>query len=239
MTSDLNLPRQKRKPVKDAIRLASVILFFVTIAILLQLPYVRNQLFDISVIREQLRDLGFYSYIVFFVCASIVHAAGIPRLWISVVAGSLYGAVQGTGIAMLATLAGSSIDFVVARKMLRGPVLRRMPAKMKPWMERLKDNAFFTILYLRLFPFTNATVTNLLSGASTMRYRDYAAASFLGFIPFTIIFATFGSSAAKDNTRQMIIAGTLLTMVSVAQWVYSRRQKNQLDHESEVSSEDT
>ncbi len=215
----------RQKSIKDGIRVGVVIAFFAGAAVLLQSQFMRDQFFDINTLRENLRSFGYHSFWVFILAAAVINALGVPRIWISAAAGTLYGAVEGTGTAMTATLLGASINFWMARKLLRGPVLRHMPQRLRPWMERLKQNAFITILYLRLFPFTNATLTNLLGGASTIPFSSFFAASILGFIPFTVIFATFGSSAAKHNGLQLIMAAFMLTLVSLAQWFYGQKHK--------------
>lgn len=72
---------------------------------------------------------------------------------------------------------------------------------------------FRSILCLRLFPLANSTVTNLVCGASMVGFKEFIAATFLGFLPFTIVFATLGSSAAMANSTQMSLGLGLFVIV--------------------------
>jgi len=100
-----------------------------------------------------------------------------------------------------------------------------MPARLQRWYKALNRHGFRTILYLRLFPGANATLTSLVGGASKMRFRDYIIATAIGFVPFTIVFATLGSSAAKQSKWQLLGGLLLFVLVAAAQWIFSRARK--------------
>lgn len=212
-----------KKPWKDLARLVVVALFFVVIALLLKNPYIRSQIFDIENIRREMDGGGWMSIAAFVGIAAFVNAIGIPRLWICAVAGSIFGAVQGGALGLLSTLLGSSLNFLAGRSLLRGPIKRHIPRRLRHWYTAFNDHGFRAILYLRLFPFTNATLTNLLGGASRMKYRDYLLATAIGYLPFTIAFATLGSSAAKQNGWQLALGLGLFAAVALGQWLWSQR----------------
>jgi uncharacterized membrane protein YdjX (TVP38/TMEM64 family) len=222
MTTETSIKPKKTKAARDAIRIAVVAAFFLGMAFLLKEPYVREELFNIDQIRARLRGMGWYSIVVFIGAAALVNALGIPRLWISAVAGSLYGAVQGTGIALVATLIGASANFLMGRSLLRGPITRRMPSRLRRWYDAFNRHGFSAILYCRLFPFTNATLTNLLGGASQMKFRAFLAATAIGFLPFTIAMAMLGSSAAKQSEWQLAFGLALFALMALGQWAYGR-----------------
>lgn len=214
-----------KKTWKDLLRLAGVAGFFVAVGFLLNNDAVRAQLFDIDRLRGELQNQGLRGNAKFFGTAAVATALGIPRLWICAIAGSLYGAAHGTAIGFFSTLTGACVDFLVGRSLLRGPIKRNMPDRLRRWYKALNKNGFRAILYLRLFPGANATLTSLIGGASRMRFRDYLLATALGFVPFTVVFATLGSSAAKQNHWQL--AGGLLLFLAVAagQWMFSRARR--------------
>lgn len=223
--TDKSAPPRKKKAWKDLLRLAMVALFFIAAGLLLNNDAVQSQLFDIDIMRDEMRDRGLQGLLLFMGAGALINAVGIPRLWICAVAGSLFGAVDGTLIGLGTTLVGASLNFLMGRSMLRGPIKRHMPQRLRRWYKAFNNNGFRAILYMRLFPGANATLTSLLGGASHMRYRDYILASVIGFLPFTIVFATLGSSAAKQSKWQLAGGLLLFAAVAVAQWIYSRARK--------------
>lgn len=223
--SNKPVPPRKKKAWKDLLRLALVALFFLSAGILLNNDAIQAQLFDIETMRADMQDRGWQGLLIFMGAGALVNAVGIPRLWICAVAGSLYGAVDGFLIGLGTTLVGASLNFLMGRSLLRGPIKRHMPQRLRRWYKAFNNNGFRAILYMRLFPGANATLTSLLGGASYMRYRDYLLASVIGFLPFTIVFATLGSSAAKQSKWQLAGGLLLLAIVAIAQWLYSRARK--------------
>lgn len=200
-------------------------LLFAAVAVAMDTPAVTRFL-DINVLRAALQDKGLRGNLLFVGIACAVTAVGIPRLWISVAAGSLYGAVEGGVMAQLASLVGAMLNFYFVRLMLRGPVTRRMTPRMRRWYDRFNENGFRWLLYLRLFPLSNATLTNSIGGISRMRTRDFLAATFIGYLPLTIVFALFGSSAAKQDVLQLAIGGAIFLAVLVGRWLYERNQRD-------------
>lgn len=227
----------RRKVVTDAVRMALVLLFFVALGYVLSLDSVRTELFDIERHRRRVDEHGLLGGLVFIGLAGLLTGFGIPRLWISVAAGGLFGAVIGTILGHLASLLGATLNFLIARWILRGPIKRRMPAKMKIWYGRFNRHGFRNLLYLRLFPLSNATVTNIIGGVSNMRYTDFLAATFIGYLPLTVVFAVFGSSAAKQQWWQFAVGAFLLLGLTLAEKAIRQRMADQVESDDNTASD--
>jgi len=226
---------KKRQIAGDIARVAIVVGLFATVALIFDHPAVQEQI-DVQHLRSLMRDTGFRGTLIFFLVTTIITAVGIPRLWISVAAGALYGAVEGSVVAQAASLGGAILNFYLARTLLRGPITRRLTPRMRHWYKRLNENGFRWILYLRLFPLSNASLTNTVGGISRVRTRDFISATFLGYLPMTIIFALFGSSAAKKSLPQLVVAGLIFTVVLVGRHWYEKLRKGS-QHKSDAESE--
>jgi uncharacterized membrane protein YdjX (TVP38/TMEM64 family) len=213
----------RRKTLSDAVRIALVLAFFLALGYVLSLEPVRAELFDVERHRRRVDEHGFLGALVFIGAAGLLTGLGVPRLWISVAAGGLFGAVVGIILGHFSSLLGATLNFLIARWILRGPIKRRMPDRMKVWYQRFNRHGFRNLLYLRLFPLSNATVTNVIGGVSSMRYRDFIAATFIGYLPLTIVFAVFGSSAAKQQGWQFAVGAVLLVILTLAEKVIRRR----------------
>ena len=235
MPETANKPKDKR--LSDLARLLGVLVFFAALGYLLSRDEVRRVFFDITAMRERLRAYGWYGGFVFIAFAGLFTGVGIPRLWISVLAGGFYGAVLGTVIGHLSSLLGATLNFFIARWFLRGPVIRRMPARLKVWYERFNRRGFKYLLYMRLFPLSNATVTNTVGGVSRMTFPHFIAATFIGYLPLTIVFAIFGSSAAKQNYWQLLIGAAIFVTVLTVEHGLRRRVNAELATEEDRPGE--
>lgn len=199
----------------DIGRVILVVVLFAGMAILLGRPEVRIYFIDIKGMRETLQGghggTGYlFSAFVFTLFWGGLTAAGVPRLWASAVGGIIYGAFMGTLLSLLASLLGASILFVAGSSFLAGVVERRVGDTLRMWQKRFQENAFWWVLYGRLFPFSNSTLMSLLCGSCRVSYRDFLLGSLLGFIPLAVVFATYGSGGVKGNMWQIGIATTLL-----------------------------
>lgn len=217
----------QRQLRKDILRVALVAMFFLAVAVLLRNESVRATLFNIEHLRETLHpdrsllDRAF-AYSVFLIAGGVLCGAGFPRLWLSAVAGALFGALIGTPVALVATLIGAALSHILGRSLLRSTMRARFSEKFEKWNERVRRQPFKWVLYARLFPLSNMVVTSLLFGACKVPMVPYLAASAIGFLPFTIVFALFGSSAAKADVSQMAWGLVLFLTAMLIQRTYTR-----------------
>jgi uncharacterized membrane protein YdjX (TVP38/TMEM64 family) len=207
---------------RDISTILMITLFFLAASYILSLPSVRESIFDISRWRAYIRKDDGSGALVFLSVLIGVNSLGLPRIWICAIVGALYGAHMGIYIAQGITVIGATINFFAGRWLLRDLIKRRLSERFKVWYDRYSDNGFFWVLNIRLFPLGNATVLSLISGASQMRYLDFLAATFLGYLPLTIIFALFGSSASKNKPLQLIVGACLFMIFMGSRWIYKK-----------------
>ena len=217
--------KQQTKLIKDILRIFLVGIFFVVLVVVLQHPFVRERIFDVQGWRQRSQSMGQSGIYYFFSLFSLANSLGVPRLWICAIAGGLYGALNGILISFPATVLGASVNFITGRWMLRGPLKRRLPARMLSWHDSYAEKGFYWLLLLRLFPLSNAMLVNLISGASKMRFRDFLGATIIGYLPFTISFALFGSSAAKGKWSQFFWGLLLFIAVVLGRLIYRKSRK--------------
>ncbi len=202
-SSPIDKPSGGGLQIRDVLRLIAVAAFFIIASFVINHTWIRNELFDIEHLRTRFQGHGFRVQMIFLLAAAGLNAVGVPRLWVSAVAGTLFGSIGGSALALLATMGGCTVNFYMGRYLLRGTVMRLTPGKMKKRLSSISCNGFRSTLYLRLFPFSNSTITNFGCGASYISYKNFIGATLIGFLPLTVIFATLGSSAAKASHLQM------------------------------------
>lgn len=214
----IEAPGEDRTPVlRDIVRTAIVVLVFAALAVVVR-SEVAHGYFDIAAWREMLQQGHFVggagtAALVFVLGGSAAISLGVPRIWIAALFGAVYGAVVGSILAMAASLIGTGIVYQAGRHFLRGVVQRRVGGRLESWRLRFRENAFWWVLYARLFPFANSSVTSLFCGACEVPFPSYMLASLIGFIPYTLIFAMFGSGGAKANAWQILLGVGLMALV--------------------------
>ena len=204
---------------KDLFKVIAVSLFFAGMAVLIRNEAVRVHIMNIPILWESLPGMdlfrGTWSRAAFFVIASsLLIGVGMPRLWVSAIAGAVFGALVGTLLALAATIVGAVIVYWIGQTGLAGMIRRRIGPRLMLWQRRFEANAFWWVLYIRLFPLSNATLAGLLCGACRIPFRAYLAGSFLGFIPLTVVFAIFGNGGAQGNLY-LVGLGFILIAITV------------------------
>ena len=163
-----------------------------------------------------------YSSALFVLIGGAAISLGVPRLWVSGAAGVIYGVMLGMTLALAGSMIGATTVYFLGRRLLANLVERNFKGKLDTWRRRFHENSFWWVLYARLFPFSNATLTSLLCGSCQVPVASYLFASFLGFIPLTFVFATFGSGGIKGDINQIILGFALLLVALVLRLLFKR-----------------
>ncbi len=107
--------------------------------------------------------------------------------------GFIFGTLLGGALTVVAATIGATILFVAARTAFADYFRERMGGAVATMRAKFEENAFNYILALRLapiFPFVVVNVAPALAGAPL---RSYVAATALGIIPGTFVYASVGA----------------------------------------------
>ncbi|HZF74992.1 MAG TPA: VTT domain-containing protein [Acetobacteraceae bacterium] len=170
-------------------------------------------------VDRTIRDEGLVGEAIFLAVGTAMTAAGLPRQTVAFLGGYAYGVVLGAALALLAQLLGCAVSFWWARLVGRRWAERRMAGRFGPRLRPLRDalagDTFGATLAIRLLPVGNNLALNLLAGAAGIRLAPYLAASAIGYLPQTLVFALLGKGVRVDGAWQMALSAALL-LVSVA-----------------------
>lgn len=148
----------------------------------------------------------------------VVVAASLPgALAMSLAGGFLFGALIGTVLIVAAATIGATILFLIARSAF-GDMLR---GRAGPFVRRMEDgfraNAFWYLLSLRLIPVFPFFAVNLVPALVGIPLMTFVAATFIGVIPGTFVFASFGAGLGEVFDRGGEVSpGAVLTPGIVA-----------------------
>lgn len=213
--------RTRRGLLRDLLKILALLVFFVALAMLVESQWLRES-FDLAHWRgvfsrgEHVGGRGM-GMLLFVLAGAAMISAGLPRVFVAALGGGIYGALIGATFSLLSALIGAALVFALGHRVLRGIVDRRIGGRLEQWRERFREQAFWWVLYGRLFPFTNSTLNSLLCGACEVPFRPYIMASAIGFIPLSVVFALFGSGGAKASYTQVLLAAGLLLVTVVVQ----------------------
>ena len=134
-----------------------------------------------------------------FVAAYTVSTAlSLPQAALLTIAGGLlFGTVIGGMLTVLGATAGACILFLAARSALGEGLVRRGGAAMATVRDALRRDGFSYLLALRLIPLFPFWLVNLAASVCGMRLAPFAAATLIGIIPGTFVFASIGAGVGS------------------------------------------
>ena len=142
--------------------------------------------------------------------------------------GFLFGSVLGTLYVNLGATTGATLAFLAARYMLRDWVEQKFGKWLEPLQQGFVKNAFSYLMTLRLIPLFPFFVVNLVSGLTRMNVGSYVAATALGIIPGSFVYAYAGRQLGTINSLKeiaspnVIAAFFLLGLLVLAPSIYKK-----------------
>ena len=133
----------------------------------------------------------------------VLVAFSVPESAVVTVAGGLlFGTLIGGVLAVLGSTVGAVILFLIARTALAKTVARRARPVIKRIRPGIKRDGFSYLLALRLVPALPFWLVNLGAAVCGMKLWPYVAATLIGVIPATFVFASIG-----DGVGSVLAAG--------------------------------
>ncbi len=140
------------------------------------------------------------AYVGLYVAVIAVSIPGAEVLTIS--GGLLFGTWLGGALAALSATCGSSLLFLAVRFALAPAVARALAstgagARLERFRPLLERHAFRGVLTLRLIPLLPFWLVDLIPALLGINYLPFVAATALGILPATFIYAGLGAGAGQ------------------------------------------
>ena len=168
--------------------------------------------------------------------AIILVGLSLPvSLWLTVLAGFLFGAWVGAAVMSAASTAGAAVAFLVARYVFAGPVRRaaltrpRFAAALARIDRGVAAHGPYYIAVLRMTPVFPFWLVNLGLALTPIRLRMYVAVSWLAMLPVTAVLATAGAELAEITSfrdalsPRVLVTLALMPLVPVVLHLVARR----------------
>jgi uncharacterized membrane protein YdjX (TVP38/TMEM64 family) len=194
------------------------------IAVAAALPLVSNGAAQTE-LTNTLAQGGLRGQSLFLLLATFLTAIGLPRQIPAFAAGYAFGPVYGTAIALVSQVLACSLDFIWARAIGQSFIRRRFGSRLSRIDATLSTHPFITTLTLRLMPVGNNLILNLLAGLTSVRLLPFLAASAIGFVPQTVVFALFGKGSAPSHAHLLLIGGGMFLTSAVLGVLLFRRAR--------------
>jgi uncharacterized membrane protein YdjX (TVP38/TMEM64 family) len=166
---------------------------------------------------------------IFVVAYCTVVGLSLPGGAIMTLAGGfLFGSVLGTLYVNVGATVGATLAFLVARYLLRDWVEQKFGSRLGPIQEGFARNAFSYLMTLRLIPLFPFFLVNMVSGLTRVSVGTYMAATSLGIIPGSFVFAYAGRQLGTINSLKeiaspnVLMAFTLLGLLALVPILYKK-----------------
>jgi len=210
----MDIPSKKKDPIWiQVVQVVGILTFLgLTVACLLVVTKWKAQFLDLLKKISQFGLLGNLIFIGLFIVVSMPFGFGFAMLTIS--SGFIYRMFLGWGTSIVGAVAGAIISFVFDRMLIRNWFLETVKSKPKFLLivNALESHGFKIAFFLRITPLPYG-IQNALCAVSSISFKTYVVASFLGLIPETAMLTYLG--VTTKNLTDLLNSGqfTLENMI--------------------------
>lgn len=137
---------------------------------------------------------------------------------LSLAAGLLFGRWLGTAVIVVAGTLGATLLLLAARYVFIDFFKRLAARHLERFDQGFRRSAFLYVVFLRVVPLFPFWLVNLVSAFTKISLPVYVAATAIGMVPISFVWATLGESLQHiDSLRDAVSATTIiaLTMLGV------------------------
>lgn len=150
--------------------------------------------------------------VVLFFCGYVlVTALSLPvAVYLSLLAGALFGRWLGTAVVSVAATLGATGAFLLSRYLFRDMVQRRFGERLAAINRGVEREGAFYLFTLRLVPAVPFFLINLGMGLTPMRVSTFALVSWVGMLPGTFIYLNAGEALGSLESPAGILSVEVL-----------------------------
>jgi uncharacterized membrane protein YdjX (TVP38/TMEM64 family) len=192
---------------------------------------------------EWIQGHGAVAWAVFILTYIIATIVVVPGTLLTLAAGLLFGLPLGVVLVSLGSVTGAACAFLIGRFLARDWLAERIAVR--PGFHALdtatRHEGFIIVLLTRLSPLFPFNLLNYGLGLTSVRFRDYFFASWIGMLPGTIVYVYIGSLAASlaelaggdvdgGIATQALLAGGLVATVLLTAIITRKATRTLREH---------
>jgi uncharacterized membrane protein YdjX (TVP38/TMEM64 family) len=135
--------------------------------------------------------MGAWGYLAFIVSYTVLQPFGVPGTIFIVAAPLIWPWQTAFALSMVGTMCASVVGFSFARFIAKDWVSTRIPARLRKYDESLAENAFMTVVVLRLL-FWMPQVLHSFFGVSRVGFWTHFWGSLIGYVPPLLVVSYLG-----------------------------------------------
>jgi uncharacterized membrane protein YdjX (TVP38/TMEM64 family) len=169
---------------------------------------------------------GALSVLLFAAAYGTCTTAFLPRPFLNLAAGALFGAQLGLGAALAGTAVGAGISFGLGRLLGQDALRPLLKHKLLTKADRqLSRHGFRTMLIMRLLPGIPFAGSNFTAAVSRMSWPAFLSATILGSMPNTAAYVVAGSQASTPSSPAFMVAFGFIALSGVGGVVFAWRKR--------------
>lgn len=151
----------------------------------------------LRLLLEKIQDLGPLAPLIFVLTYILATVLFLPGWILTFGGGALFGVLRGTVYVSLGSVLGASAAFLAGRYLAQGWVNQRLEKYPKfSAISRAVGREGWKIVGLtRLSPVLPFNLLNYAFGITSVSFKDYFLASWIGMLPWTVVYVYIGSLA--------------------------------------------
>ena len=176
---------------------------------------------NIPVLYEKLSSINGILLFVFVYIFNILLI--LPTLWLSLLAGFIYGTYLGSIVVFLSAFIGASLSFFISKKFFSQRIKKLISKFQKlSMLERVIEKGGLKLIILtRLSPIFPFSILNYFYGLNKISYKDFAI-GLICILPGTYLYCSLGGLAKTINDINNIKTGNniLFSLISIVSTVF-------------------
>ncbi|SCI20091.1 TVP38/TMEM64 family protein [Romboutsia sp. Marseille-P6047] len=166
-------------------------------------------------IKNYVQSFGKIGPIVYIIMFALVPLTFFPDSVLAIAGGLIFGLFKGYIYTAIGALIGGTISFYISRYWGR-EIIKKLTKEKLDNIEVMINNKGFTIIFLlRLIPLFPFDVISYGAGLTSVKYKDFILATFVGTIPGILVFTNLGSEAVNMGSTSFYISIALLILLFV------------------------
>lgn len=172
---------------------------------------------------------GALSVLLFAAAFGTCTTAFVPRPFLNLAAGALFGAQMGMVAGLAGTVLGAGMSFGLGRLLGQDALRPLLKNKLLTTADRqMSRHGFRSMFVIRLLPGIPFAGSNFAASVSRMRWPAFLTASALGSVPSTAAYIIAGSHASTPTSPAFLAAFSFIALTGVGGVFFAWRKRNKL-----------